>query len=295
MPPLPDRFKASESSKQEIVEPIVGSLSMGTSVLSANYGSNGSQVDESFLHTAWQRLCQQLQIQSEDYSAHHYQQLLAHYSQPQRAYHTLEHLTECLIQFEAVRHLAQQPALLELALWFHDAVYDPTQDGHDPQYNNEQQSANWAVQFLQQGQATASVQPVSDQDLDIANNAMQMSSPSTSQDNTPIVQPKQTNQTAPKIVEQLIMATKHHQASSADEQLMVDIDLAILASQPSRFAQYEQQIRFEYQFVAQDIFVVKRREILMQFYQRERIYQSDYFYQHLEQTARQNLRQALGL
>lgn len=296
MPPLPDSFKASECSEPEIVEPIISSLSMGASALSANYGSNGSQVDESFLHTAWQRLCQQLQIQSEDYSAHHYQQLLAHYSQPQRAYHTLAHLTECLIQLEAVRHLAQQPALLELALWFHDAVYDPTQDGHDPQYNNEQQSANWAVQFLQQGQATASVQPGLDQDLDIANTAMQMTRPSTNQSigqaNQYMVQ---TNQTAPKIVEQLIMSTKHHQASSADEQLMVDIDLAILASQPSRFAQYEQQIRFEYQFVAQDIFVVKRREILMQFYQRERIYQSDYFYQHLEQTARQNLRQALGL
>lgn len=256
MPALPDGFRVSESSEQSIDEPIAGS-----SALKGLDLPHHVQVDESFLHTAWQRLCQQLPIQSEDYRAHHYQQLLMHYSQPQRAYHTLQHVVECLQQLEAVRHLAQQPALLELALWFHDAVYDPTQNSQDVQHNNEQQSANWAVQFLQQGQATQRQQPRLDSDL----------------------------------VEQLIMTTQHHQASTPDEQLMVDIDLAILASPPSRFAQYEQQIRFEYQFVASEVFMLKRREVLMQFYQRERIYQSDYFYQHLEQTARQNLRQALGL
>ncbi len=74
--------------------------------------------------------------------------LLAAYAESQRHYHSTQHLAECLQGFEAVRHLAQQPAEVALALWFHDAVYDVQR--HD----NEVQSAAWARQAL----ATAGVQ-----------------------------------------------------------------------------------------------------------------------------------------
>lgn len=67
-----------------------------------------------------------------------FQRLVAGWSEPQRHYHTLQHLRECLAQLEAVRPLAQRPAEIELALWFHDAIYDPTRG------DNEQRSADWA-------------------------------------------------------------------------------------------------------------------------------------------------------
>lgn len=47
--------------------------------------------------------------------------LLAAWSEPQRRYHTLRHLSECLALFEASSHLAAHPAEVEIALWFHDA------------------------------------------------------------------------------------------------------------------------------------------------------------------------------
>ena len=47
------------------------------------------------------------------------------YAEPQRAYHTLRHLTHCLDEFEDARHLAEHPNDVEMALWFHDAIYDP--------------------------------------------------------------------------------------------------------------------------------------------------------------------------
>lgn len=70
-------------------------------------------------------------------------QVLARYAEPHRHYHTQQHLGECLAAFERVRDLAAHPGEVELALWFHDAIYEVTR--HD----NEEQSAHWALRELQ--------------------------------------------------------------------------------------------------------------------------------------------------
>lgn len=47
------------------------------------------------------------------------------YRSPGRHYHTWRHVGACLRELRRVRRLAADPAALELALWFHDAVYQP--------------------------------------------------------------------------------------------------------------------------------------------------------------------------
>lgn len=71
------------------------------------------------------------------------ERLLEAWSEPQRHYHTLQHLEECLALFDELRTEAQRPHEVELALWFHDAVYDV--HAHD----NEARSAQWATRALE--------------------------------------------------------------------------------------------------------------------------------------------------
>ena len=68
--------------------------------------------------------------------------LLARYGEAHRAYHTVQHLDECLEGLARERSHARHPAEIALALFFHDAIYDVHR--HD----NESRSADWARQAL---------------------------------------------------------------------------------------------------------------------------------------------------
>ena len=78
-------------------------------------------------------------------------ELLARYAEPQRHYHTLQHLAECLTGFERDQAHAVRPGEVAVALWFHDAIYDV--QGHD----NEARSADWARAALQRAGASDAV------------------------------------------------------------------------------------------------------------------------------------------
>ena len=66
------------------------------------------------------------------------ERLLARYRERHRAYHTVQHLEECFALLDELRDLARDAAMVELALWYHDAVYQPRRA------DNEQASADLA-------------------------------------------------------------------------------------------------------------------------------------------------------
>ncbi len=176
--------------------------------------------------------------------------LLASYAEPHRAYHSQQHLAECLALFDEHRDLAQHPAEVEIALWFHDAIYDVHR--HD----NEALSADWARQALQGAGAPVEVA---------------------------------------ERVAALVLATRHSVApATPDEQLLVDIDLAILGASPERFAEYEMQIRREYAHVPADVFREKRGAILTAFLARPVLYGVPALRRRFDAPARRNLQQALA-
>ena len=73
-----------------------------------------------------------------------YAALAAAYDEPHRHYHSAGHIRACLAVFDSVAAQAQAPDDVELALWFHDAVYD----AQAPSGDNEERSALWAEQAL---------------------------------------------------------------------------------------------------------------------------------------------------
>jgi predicted metal-dependent HD superfamily phosphohydrolase len=99
----------------------------------------------------WQHLWSRLGLDQTDRASldQGLDELQARYSEPHRAYHTLQHLADCLHHFDEVRHLARTPGEVETAIWFHDVIYEPRRN------DNEEASAQWAEQTLaKQGVAT---------------------------------------------------------------------------------------------------------------------------------------------
>jgi predicted metal-dependent HD superfamily phosphohydrolase len=87
----------------------------------------------------WVRLLQPLNVDLvQAYSV--FDRLVAAYSEPHRHYHTLEHLGEV---FRVAGRLPCDNRLaVNLAIWFHDVVYDPIRN------DNEEQSALFAERWL---------------------------------------------------------------------------------------------------------------------------------------------------
>lgn len=83
-----------------------------------------------------------------------FNKLIAAYSEKQRVYHTVQHLYECLVLLESIRADLKDAYSVELALWFHDAVYDPQAK------DNELKSAELFEQYLAQDLSADDVQKI---------------------------------------------------------------------------------------------------------------------------------------
>jgi predicted metal-dependent HD superfamily phosphohydrolase len=98
-------------------------------------------------------------------------------------------------------------------------------------------------------------------------------------------------------VEALILATKVHQLGdlNRDAAWFLDFDLAILGSAPEMYQAYRQAIRQEYHWVPGLLFRRKRRQVLENFLQRERLFFTAEMRERLETQARRNLQEELTL
>lgn len=71
-----------------------------------------------------------------------YRGLVDRYNESHRFYHNLDHIRFCLDLFDKVKNEIDDPIALELAIWYHDVIYDTRSP------RNEEESADFAVKEL---------------------------------------------------------------------------------------------------------------------------------------------------
>jgi len=63
-------------------------------------------------------------IGAEDNAKEEFNRLVNLYSEPGRNYHDLRHIEDCLDRLDEVKDFVENPDQLEIAIWYHDAIYD---------------------------------------------------------------------------------------------------------------------------------------------------------------------------
>lgn len=194
------------------------------------------------------------------------QRLWTLHVEPTRHYHTAVHVQEMLEYFELLRRLdesksfqQQQPITQQDAVVTVMSIYF-----HDAIYNpqsatNEEDSEQLWQEFAKEMQIT----------------------------NKELIQEVST----------FILATKQHKVSNENSPslaLFLDLDLAVLAKEPSAYLSYAALIRREYHFVPVETYCSKRAEILQDMANQTKLYGSAVF-APWEDRARNNLRNEIKL
>ena len=188
--------------------------------------------------------CARLEI-AEPLARNAFIELTKHYGEPHRAYHNLHHIERMLGFFHA---MCEPDDAMELAIWFHDAVYDPKRS------DNEEQSARCFSRLLSDSLPASLAERVC----------------------------------------RLILATDPRipRSGRADENLLIDIDRAILASSPAEYETYRLAIRREYGHVGDAQFAAGRGAFLKDCLTRPIFTTPDFL--AFEEKARENLQRELA-
>lgn len=186
-------------------------------------------------------------------------ELVLRYSEEQRLYHTLQHISECIDVWDSIKsNVAQElRPLIELALFYHDVVYDPTR------IDNEEQSAVLMRRHLAElGCESAFINDIASPILHTTHKGLSLG------------------------------------PDEEAARWVVDIDLSSLASRWDRFNANTKAIKFEYSHLL-GFTDKQWREGRTKFYQsmlaRRYIYYTDVCRTRFEQKARDNLAKGLEL
>ena len=90
------------------------------------------------LRNRWLSICNKIDLDGNVV----WDELSSNYTASELAYHNLHHIQDCLVQFDKFAHLAENPLAVEMAIWFHDTIYDTHSN------SNEEDSSLLAKSFL---------------------------------------------------------------------------------------------------------------------------------------------------
>lgn len=181
--------------------------------------------------------------------------LRARYAEPHRAYHGQAHVDALLGGLAGLGGVVTDPAAVELAIWYHDAIYDPAAR------DNEARSAD-----LLRMEMAGLADPAR---LDAAELMVRLTAGHA-----------------------LTFQVPH--AQRADCALFLDLDMAVLGASPAAFDDYERGIAAEYVPVhGAEAYRTGRAAFLRTLLARPRLFLTDRFEAALRTAARANIEGAL--
>lgn len=179
--------------------------------------------------------------------------LYPRYTEVHRRYHDITHVAACLDMFDRfVPAGVANRSAIELAIWFHDVVYDTRRS------DNEARSRLLMLNACGPGWDAEQV----------------------------------------RVAYRMIGLTTHTLCEQGndipdEDKYLLDVDLSILGADEDAFARYELGIREEYGWVPEDVYRVKRAEVLRSFLECEHVFETPVFRSTFEATALANLARAL--
>ncbi|MEZ7503161.1 hypothetical protein QO189_11845 [Psychrobacter sp. Arc29] len=188
-----------------------------------------------------------------------WQDISVRYGESQRAYHTLSHIEQLLVQFDNIKHYLAEPHIVALALYYHDVIYDPTRA------DNEQKSAEYAVDALSSYLSPEQYEHIYVFIMMTANHQIDESTDS----------------------------VKYSSVKYSDAAYLLDMDLSILGAPWSTYEQYANAIRQEYAHVSDIDYRDGRTAVLQGLLAHPKLYLTDYYYNQLEAQARDNINREL--
>lgn len=189
-----------------------------------------------------------------------WQDITMRYNEPQRAYHSLQHIQQLFGQFEQIKHLFHEPHIIALAIYYHDVIYEPTRS------DNELKSAEYVVKSLTGYLSAEQCQHIY---------AVIM-------------------MTASHQIDKWSNKAKAREKYS-DAAYLLDMDLSILGSSWSEYEHYAHAVRQEYAHVSDDDYRVGRMAVLKELLAHPTLYLTDYYYARLEKQARKNIEHEITL
>jgi predicted metal-dependent HD superfamily phosphohydrolase len=198
-------------------------------------------IDKQAMKDEWDR-----RLGNDTNPAQLFDKLYEAYNSPERHYHGIPHIAAMLDDLRAADKLTK---VNYLATWFHDAVYVPGMP------DNEQKSANWAREALQN---------LNISETDIGS------------------------------IYKRIIATKEHKALGDEEgDSFLDADMAILGTPSDIYTKYTKNVRKEFAFVPDEMFAKGRSDFIRMTLNMPRIFHTEYFHDRYEAQARKNLQTEL--
>ncbi|XP_053394470.1 uncharacterized protein LOC123523487 [Mercenaria mercenaria] len=208
------------------------------------------------LQQTWNEYCKAFGVK-QDIIDKYWSEIESKYTEKQRYYHTLNHLTHMFTLFDDVKDELSRPELVAMAIFFHDIEYEPTEK------DNEEKSAVLFKEFSTNFEAQ-DAEPQKDSAL---------------------------------VFDWIIETKKHetevHRTPEIfgrdDLHFFLDMDMAILGVSDSDYKKYADEIRQEYIHIPDQLFKQGRAKVLRSFLKVPNIYATEIFRNKFEKQARENI------